>query len=589
MSNEVKTYLVNDERLKVEDEIEMAVKNGPQSCITQYYQQTSNSSSSIMFNVNVPSENTLVSQKIQIDAVLNMYFEVTADIAANTTLALAPSAFPLNTCINSASMTINNCSVSVSSQDVQERIKKLLHPGFLAKEQAMTAYLPDLYFGSTQELTNQQDDPSSAYAGVKEGNKYGVVPRSASRMEVSKIVNGVTTPLNQGTTGADAIPASVAGATSYIYVKMYVRESILGMPGLSLSEDGSFVGVNNMEFNINLNDCKRIFTSASATFGGANWLPGVPETNNNLCSNDSAVVMKYYSLPPSEYSKMNVKCVTPYNEFVSYKTVGTATVANTTFPATATSNNIQLRQIPDKLMICIEPTPSSRVYQYSNALTFPISKVQITLNNRSNLLAELKEEDLFEMSRRNGSLQSFSEYRGTNREIHGNLNTSLGPVVIIDPVRDLQLDSYLSSGSIGAFNLQVTVIYRNIERPTSAPVIANIVPQLNIIASYGGVLVTQQGSTVSTSGLLTKMSVLETKDKGSASADVDADEAMAMSGGIVSKGLSQLGQVLRKKGKDKAKSMASKAVSKGADMLQNKISGAGNPSSYNYSGGSFYS
>ena len=588
MSNEVKTYLVNDERLKVEDEIEMAVKNGPQSSITQYYQQTSNSSSSIMFNVNVPSENTLVSQKIQFDAILNMYFEVTADIAADTNLAFSPSAFPLNTCINSASMTINNCSVSVSSQDVQERLKKLLNPGFLAKEQAMTAYLPDLYYGATQELTNQQGTPSSSYAGIKEGNKYGVVPRSASRMEVYKVVNGVTTPLNLGTSGAAVIPASVAGATSYIYVKMYVRESILGMPGLSLSEDGSFVGVNNIEFNINLNDCKRIFTSASALFGGANWVPGVPETNNNLCSNDSAVVMKYYSLPPSEYSKMNVKCVTPYNEFVSYKTVGTATVANTAFPATATSNNIQLRQIPDKLMILIEPTPSSRVYQYSNALTFPISKVQITLNNRSNLLAELKEEDLFEMSRRNGSLQSYSEYRGTNREVHGNLNTSLGPVVIIDPVRDLQLDSYLSSGSIGAFNLQVTVIYRNIERST-AGTIANIVPQLNIISSYGGVLVTQQGSTVSTSGLLTKMTVLQTKDKGSASADVDADEAMALSGGIVSKGLSQLGQVLRKKGKDKAKSLASKAVSKGADLLQSKISGAGNPSSYNYSGGSYYS
>lgn len=588
MSNEVKTYLVNDERLKVEDEIEMAVKNGPQSSITQYYQQTSNSSSSIMFNINVPSENTLVSQKIQIDAVLNMYFEVTNDIPAAHPLAFCPSAFPLNTCINSAAMTINNCSVSVSSQDVQERIKKLLNPGFLAKEQAMTAYLPDLYFGATQELTNEQATSSSSYAGVKQGNKYGVVPRSASRMEVYKIVNGVTTELNLGTTGGAIIPASVPGATSYIYVKLYVRESILGMPGLSLCEDGSFVGVNNIELNINLNDCKRIFTSSDDYFGPANWLPGVPETNNTLISNDAAAVLKYYSLPPSEYSKMNVKCVTPYNEFISYKTVGTATVANTAFPATSTSNNIQLRQIPDKLMICIEPTPSSRNYKYSNALTFPISKVQITLNNRSNLLAELKEEDLFEMSRRNGSLQSFSEYRGTNREVHGNLNTSLGPVVIIDPVRDLQLDSYLSSGSIGAFNLQVTVIFRNIERAAGND-IANFIPQLNIIASYGGVLVTQQGSTVSTSGLLTKMSVLETKDKGSSSADVDADEAMALSGGVISKGLTQLGQVLRKKGKDKARSVASKAVSKGADMLQNKLSGSAAPSSYNYSGGSYYS
>ena len=49
MSNEVKTYLVNDERLNVESQVEIAVKNGPQSSITQKYKQTSNSSSSIMF------------------------------------------------------------------------------------------------------------------------------------------------------------------------------------------------------------------------------------------------------------------------------------------------------------------------------------------------------------------------------------------------------------------------------------------------------------------------------------------------------------------------------------------------------------
>ena len=42
MSNEVKTYLVNDERLNVESQVEMAVKNGPQSSITQKYKQSSN-------------------------------------------------------------------------------------------------------------------------------------------------------------------------------------------------------------------------------------------------------------------------------------------------------------------------------------------------------------------------------------------------------------------------------------------------------------------------------------------------------------------------------------------------------------------
>ena len=91
------------------------------------------------------------------------------------------------------------------------------------------------------------------------------------------------------------------------------------------------------------------------------------------------------------------------------------------------------------------------------------------------------------MPRRNCSLQSYPEYRGTTLETTGSLNTSLGPVVIIDPVRDLQLDSYLPSGSIGAFNSQVTVIYRNLERATAAAIV-DIIPQLNITAPYGGLL-----------------------------------------------------------------------------------------------------
>jgi len=114
-----------------------------------------------MFNVNVPSENTLVSQKNQIDGEMNLYFEVTEAFTATDTCNIVASAFPLNSCLNSASMTINNFSVSVSSQDVQERIEKLLHPDYLAAEQSMTAYLPDAYFAETQEMVNQQGTQST--------------------------------------------------------------------------------------------------------------------------------------------------------------------------------------------------------------------------------------------------------------------------------------------------------------------------------------------------------------------------------------------------------------------------------------------
>lgn len=199
------------------------------------------------------------------------------------------------------------------------------------------------------------------------------------------------------------------------------------------------------------------------------------------------------------------------------------------------------------------------------------------------------------MSKRNGSKQPFSEFIGQLTKYEGIKLNGSGPVIIIDPVRDLQLDSYLSSGSVGAFNLQITVNYgeplslRFVAGGTldNTDIITAFVPQLNIICSYGGVLITQQGTSAAMSGLLSKVLVLETKDAGSSAGDYD--EVEEMSGGNVSRGLTSIGETLRKKGKDKLKSVASKAVSKGADMLQSKISGAGNPSSYNYSGGSYYS
>ena len=594
MSNEVKTYLVNDERLNVESQVEMAVKSGPQSSIVQKYKQSSNSSSSIMFNINVPSENTLVSRKLEIDATMNFYAVAPAGGWNGVNLQIAPSAFPINTAISSASMTINNCSVSVASQDVLERVLKQYSPEFLAKNCSTTAYLPDQYFGTTHEAFIDANAfySASSVGGAKAAEKDGLVGRSGSRFaffHATAAAPTVLTPLTLGTTG-------VIAAGDFLVMRIYSREPIVGMPALEMTETGSFVGVNNIELNLQLNDgsrctCSKVVGTANFTF-----LAGLPSATGKIFEDDAAVVMKYFSLPPSEYSKMNTKNVVSYNEFVSYKTVSSSTIGQiNAFPAQLTSNNTQLRQIPDKIMVVVEPSYSSRNRQFSNNLSFPISSINVTLNNRANLLSELDIVDLYEMSKRNGSKQAFSEFIGELTLFKGEKINGAGPVIIIDPVRDLQLDSYLSSGSVGAFNLQITVNYNSplSVRTNVAPTVdnndfvVNFVPQLNIICSYGGVLITQQGTSAAMSGLLTKVLVLETKDAGSGAGDYD--EVEEMTGGNVSRGLTSIGEVLRKKGKEKAKQMASKAVSKGADMLQNKISGAGNPSSYNYSGGSFYS
>ena len=60
------------------------------------------------------------------------------------------------------------------------------------------------------------------------------------------------------------------------------------------------------------------------------------------------------------------------------------------------------------------------------------------------------------MSKRNGSHQSYNEFRGVVRDATGVEFLSLGYVLVIDP-RDLSLDDYLSSGSIGQYSFQASV------------------------------------------------------------------------------------------------------------------------------------
>ena len=97
--------------------------------------------------------------------------------------------------------------------------------------------------------------------------------------------------------------------------------------------------------------------------------------------------MQYLTLHPSDYSKLSPKNVIPYNQFVSYKTTDTITLASTS--TTIISNQVQSRRIPDKIYISVSPQYSTLPTTVSNHLCFPISNIGITFNNRANLLSEM--------------------------------------------------------------------------------------------------------------------------------------------------------------------------------------------------------
>jgi hypothetical protein len=75
--------------------------------------------------------------------------------------------------------------------------------------------------------------------------------------------------------------------------------------------------------------------------------------------------------------------------------------------------------VPDKIYIVVRPQYRSQKAYWSNNLCYPISQVNITFNNKAGLLSKMDAYSLYQMSRRNGSQQSWSEFRGVVRNGNG--------------------------------------------------------------------------------------------------------------------------------------------------------------------------
>jgi hypothetical protein len=111
--------------LDTTDSVKYAVCKGAQNITPSVYNAISSSNSSITFNIQTPSESTVISRRIMLSATLNLNLQYVylAGGPANvlpfnygSTEALAP--FPLQSILNTIQMTVNNNTVSQNQRDV---------------------------------------------------------------------------------------------------------------------------------------------------------------------------------------------------------------------------------------------------------------------------------------------------------------------------------------------------------------------------------------------------------------------------------------------------------------------------------------
>lgn len=550
--SDFKTVLVRDSVIgDITSDMDFAVKSGASQTTYQRFPSTSSSNSSVIFNIQVPSENVVIGRDILLNTGINLTINAgSVDVSANQVpigesvfsygLTDSLQAFPFNSLLTTATAQINNTTCSVNLQDVLPSLLRMNDSRELYRFNSTTPSLPDQAYGNFADGVLANNNPLASYNNAS----YDIdqVPRGAFPVivNIEHFVGGVYT---------NASPISTAVTDTWkIYIQTVVSEPLFLSPFIFGNPEFNcqgLLGINNMTFTLNVDaTCKRVFSTAGpyitgiqlgiispnpATTGltaNSNGFSSTPQIGIAPLVSAPSLLLKFLSTQPSDL--VQTKNIVPYMDFPRYLTnsANSAPIASLA-TGTLTSSNLQINQIPDMFIINARIPMSSQ--SWDNPSSFlTINSISINLNNQSGLLSSASQYDLWRLSIKNGSTQSWEEFSGqalvnVNATGKGKFIATTGSLLVLNPAYDLSLPDYISCGSLGNYNFQFQCTVANQYG-------FSIQPEIIVICVNSGIFTTQQGVSAVYTGILTKEMVLDAKTSQQASA-FKSMEVKRMTGG----------------------------------------------------------
>jgi hypothetical protein len=534
MSADFKTLFVHDSAIAdITPEIDYVVKGGAASTTYQQFNATSSSNSSLTFSIQLPSENIVMGRDAMIESQVNFSIKIGSATAPVVVGATNPNvlawgqdtafhAFPVSSNMNTANVQINNTSTSINLKDVLPLLLRLNDSRELYKYNSYAPSLPDQSYYSYAAGVGANNN---ALGSFNTASTNGSLPRGAFPLDQYNVQHygvaaGVSTLIDSstiavGTTNDDAAD----GEYWIINVVAIITEPIFVSPFTwSNPEHNSqgLLGINNMAMNFTIDSLLPRLLSTGSEYsqyysivaGDARAAPSNSASNFFL---SSRVLLKFLSTQDTD--RLQTKNVVPFMDFPRYVTSqfnnGSSITANGG-TATAVSNNIQLNQLPDYFIICVRKQMNSLTITDSDSF-LKIKTATFNLNNMSGLLSTATPQDLWKISSKNGSNQSWLEFNGrawvnadpAEDTITGTNIATTGSLLVVSPT-DLSLPSYLAPGSLGNFQLSITL---SVENQSATDVTAEIV----VVAVNSGFMVTQMGQSSVYTGVLTREAVLDAK------------------------------------------------------------------------------
>lgn len=423
---------------------------------------TSYSDSSFQFSTPPPNNKIFIDRLIWLKVNFRLTFD--QDIRPGLGVNYGLRQFPIGAIQQTTTCTINTNQTSVVTSDI---LHALLRYSVNHKRQnlvnSLSASMPDQF----QDFKTWADplvggsarNPLAAYGEQYYQNRGAVQPDSV---------------------GDDG--------KSIVYTLM---EPIwLLSPMLFETEDHlGLTNVSTMDWNFNL------VTNLGARMWCSDGLAGVPITS---CIGTilSSPELHFNYLTPPELMFIPNNISYPYYNIIRYANppiVLTAGSSTTTTP----TNNIQLTEIPKKIYIYVQRNNSDKLsssgFLYTDTFA-SISNITVTFNNLSSMFANYQQEDLYVLCRKNGLLDSYQQFK-----------TFTGSVIALDPSYDFGLPSILAGGSLGQFNFQVTLTFKNTGTTT-----VSYVPYIVVVNE--GIMDVGTNGTIIQTGVLGRAAVLNSNN-----------------------------------------------------------------------------
>ena len=500
---------VQDDLLLTTDKVRYAVFKGAQNITPSQYNAISKSTSSITYNIQLPSESTVFSRRIMCETTMSVAFTAvpTADMPIGQTVvnlgyASSLGPFPFHSCCSTIQATINNNTVSQNQRDIMFQLLRFGDRREVARYNNACPVQYDSYYNYTQAL-GANNNPNGAWNDSALDQDF--LPRGGF------VINSITgnTPKADG---ADVAPRNIV-------INFTTREPLMLSPFLWAdpeSNNQGMYGVQTLNFVFNLGSANRAIRLANGPVG-PNGTTSVPNawfsfTGSAVVSEltSARLLMLFLTRQPSNL--VSARNVLPFAEYPRYLT-SVATPIDAGQSKEITFQSIQLNSVPDKMIVVARKVLANQTPADADSF-LPIKRVNISFNNKAGLLSGATQWDLWRMSVESGSNQTWAEYSGVaykGSQAGASSATALpvamplvGSVLALEFGRHIELDDVYAPGSIGAFQLLFKVELEN----NTGLNIATDNYELVLITMNSGVFAIERGTSQTYTAILSRADVL---------------------------------------------------------------------------------